>query len=303
MRTVPAAITAARQASSSRLCKIWCIERADGTVLRFTEHDRDLTVDGETFLATASFDPSTIKAAGDLAVNDLDVQGAFDSALITAEDMLAGRYHGASFYVAETLWDNPIAKDVLRFGRIGRVKEIGGKFLAELLSSDVHLAQPVGRLYSATCRAVLGDAMCGVDMGPHTFSGAVVTGGSRLTFTASVVSVPEGDPTYFVHGIVTFTSGANDGLSMEVRSFDGTTCALLLSLPFDIADGDTFTITAGCDHSRTTCRDRFNNIRNFQGEPDVPVSDDLIRGPVRGVDQGAAETPPYDGSADSGGRD
>ena len=75
MRTVPAPITTARQSASSRLAKIWRIERTDGTVLRFTEHDRDLVVDGETFLATASFDPSAIKASADMSVDDLEVIG------------------------------------------------------------------------------------------------------------------------------------------------------------------------------------------------------------------------------------
>lgn len=305
MRSVPAAITAARQSSSSRLCKIWRIERTDGVVLRFTERDRDLTVGAETYLSTASFDPSTIKASGDLSVDDLDVQGAFDSSYITEADLLAGRYHDARFVVSEVLWDDPEAgTDVLRWGFIGTVREVGGKFVAELLSPTVKLQQPIGKLYSATCRATLGDAKCGVDMGPHTFNGTVATAASRTVFTATGVSVPVGDPTYFTHGLVTFTSGANNGLEMEVFSFDGMTAILLLSMPFDIAEGDTFTIKAGCDHSRKTCRDRFNNVLNFQGEPDVPVSDDVIKGPVRGVDQGSAETPPYegfDGSVDGGG--
>lgn len=300
MRTVPAAITAARQSNASRLCKIWRIERTDDVVLRFTEHDRDLEVGAQTYYSTASFDPSSIKASGDLSVDDLDVVGAFDSERITAADLLAGRYYRASFVVAEVLWDDTDeGMDVLRWGWLGTVKESGGKFTAELLGPTAILQQPIGKLYSASCRAVLGDAMCGVDMGPHTFTGTVVEASSRRAFTATGFAVPEGDSTYFTHGIVTFTTGANAGIAMEVFSVTGGTVTLLLSLPFDIAEGDEFTISAGCDHSRETCIRRFNNILNFQGEPDVPVSDDIIKGPVRGVDQGEAETPPAD--VDSGG--
>lgn len=300
MRTVPAAITAARQSASSRLAKIWRIERTDGVILRFTEHDRDLVVDGETFLATASFDPSAIKASADMSVDDLEVIGAFDSSFITEADLLGGRFNGASFWVAEVLWDDLAAgKDVLRFGRLGNVKEAGGKFTAELLGATHRLQLPIGDLYSATCRATLGDAMCGVDMAPFTFSGVATSVASRKTFNAIPDSpawvIPANDPDRFAFGLVTWDTGDNAGLSMEVYSFNGLTCDLLLSMPFDIEPGDGFTITAGCKHDRRTCRDRFDNIRRFQGEPDVPVSDDIIKGPVRGVDNGEAETPPFDG--------
>jgi len=283
MRAVPAAITAARQSSSSRLCKIWRIERTDGVVLRFTEHDRDLTVDGETYYATASFDASSIKASADLSVDDLDVQGAFDSAYIRAEDLLAGKYHGATFVVSEVLWDNVAAgADVLRWGWLGRVKEVGGKFVAELLGPTVRLNKPLLQMYQPACRATLGDARCGVNLAAYTQSGAVTVVNSRRSFEVSGVSVPSGDETYFQGGLLTFTNtGDLQGVSMEVQACDGLTVELLLQMPFDIQVGDTFTITAGCDHSLATCRDRFNNVLNFRGEPHAPVSDDMIKGPLR----------------------
>lgn len=278
MRTVPAAITAARATPTSRLCKIWRLERTDGTVLRFTEHDRELEVDGETFLPTASFDPSTIKASGDLAVDDLDVQGAFDSSLITAEDLMAGRYHGATFYVAEVLWDNPGAgKDVLRFGWLGRVREAGGRFVAELLGPTVKLQQPLLELYSPGCRATLGDARCGVDLGPLTQVGTVTTVYDRRAFDASGLTLL--DPEYFHFGKVAWTSGANAGLEMEVQGSDGTLVALFLPMPFPVEAGDTFDIVPGCNKALGTCRDKFDNVLNFRGHPHVPVSDDLIKGP------------------------
>ena len=37
-----------------------------------------------------------------------------------------------------------------------------------------------------------------------------------------------------------------------------------------IAPGDTFTVTAGCDKTFATCRDRFANTLNFRGFPQIP---------------------------------
>lgn len=284
MRTVPAAITAARASNASRLCKIWRLERADGVVLRFTEHDRALEVDGETYLATASFDPSTIAHSADLSVGDLDVHGAFDSAYITAEDVIAGRYSGAAFLVAEVLWDNTAAgMDVLKVGWLGTIREVGGKFVAELLDLNARLQQTIGELYSASCRATLGDARCKVNLAAFTIgddeSNAPVVDAvtSRRIFTAHYLSAQAAG--YWTGGLLTWLSGANAGLAMEVLDCDDTTITLALSMPFDVQAGDTFRMVAGCDHARTTCRDKFANVHNFRGEPDVPVNDDLIRGP------------------------
>lgn len=295
MRTVPAAITAARATPASRLCKIWRLERTDGTVLRFTEHDRALEVDGETYLPTASFDPSTIKASGDLAVDDLDVQGAFDSSLITAEDLMAGRYNGATFYVAEVLWDDPAAgKDVQRFGWLGRVREQGGRFVAELLGPTVRLQSALLDVYSPGCRATLGDSRCKVDLGPFTQSGAVATVYDGRAFDASGLTLP--DPEYFHFGLVTWTSGANAGLEMEVQGSDGTLVQLFLPMPFPIEVGDTFDIVAGCNKALGTCRVKFSNVPNFRGHPHVPVSDDLIKGPGGQDEPRVTEPTPGDGT-------
>lgn len=278
MRTVSAAITAARQSSASRLCKIWEIARLDGEILRFTEHDRDLVVGGETYMATASFDPSTIKHTSGLEVSDLDVQGAFDSAYITAEDLLAGRYWGATFVVSEVLWDDTDeGADVLKFGWIGRVKESGGKFVAELLDPASRLQHQIVAQYQALCRATFGDARCGASVYSLAVEVAAVT--SRRVFDAT--TIPVYDDQAWSHGLVTFTSGANAGVVMDVYESDGETLTLFLPMPFDIAAGDQLTIVPGCDHSLATCRDRFANVLNFRAEPHCPVTDDLIKGPVR----------------------
>lgn len=278
MRTVAAAITAARQSSASRLCKIWEIARLDGEILRFTEHDRDLVVGGETYLATASFDPSTIKHTSGLEVSDLDVQGAFDSAYITAEDLLAGRYWGATFVVSEVLWDDTAeGADVLKFGWIGRVKETGGKFVAELLDPASRLQHQIVAQYQALCRATLGDARCGIT--PTTIAATVMTVTSRRVL--SVVPTPGFEANWARYGLATFATGANAGVAMEIYETDGDEITLLLPLPFDLASGDTLDISVGCDHTLAMCRDKFANVLNFRGEPHCPVTDDLIKGPVR----------------------
>ena len=87
-------------------------------------------------------------------------------------------------------------------------------------------------------------------------------------------------------GLLTFDASAsptsaNTGLSMEIKSWDlaNKRITLFLSMPFDVTPGDVVTLRAGCDKSLGVCRDTFDNVLNFRGEPFVPGNDLLFRTP------------------------
>jgi uncharacterized phage protein (TIGR02218 family) len=300
MRTVPAGILAAKESHSSRLCKLWRIERIDGAVVRYTDHDQDITIDGEVFVATAFFDPSAIKTGLDMSVSDLEVLGALDVG--SADDLLAGKWNGASFLIGECLWDDPTAGVVIdKFGWIGNIKEVGNRFVAELLGPERILQRDIIRSYTPGCNALLGDDRCGVDLAPTTQTGTVASVTNNRFWSATGLVIPSGDPgDYFQFGTTTFISGDNAGLSMETRSCDGTWVQMMLPLPFDVAVGDQFTITPGCNKSLGACRFKFDNVLNFRGFPHVPQSDDVVKGiartEVENVDGGMIWPTPDDGA-------
>jgi len=83
-------------------------------------------------------------------------------------------------------------------------------------------------------------------------------------------------------GLVTWLTGANVVLPpMEVKTWTLSTKTIVLFLPmgFDLVVGDTMKISAGCAKDVATCRDTFDNIFNFQGEPHVPGAKVLFRTP------------------------
>lgn len=86
---------------------------------------------------------------------------------------------------------------------------------------------------------------------------------------------------YLTGGLITWLTGANAGLSMEIKSFDSTSniMQLFLSMGFVVAPGDKFYFQPGCDKSRLSCFTKFNNILNFRGEPDVPGMDQYMAYP------------------------
>jgi hypothetical protein len=82
-------------------------------------------------------------------------------------------------------------------------------------------------------------------------------------------------------GVVFWETGPNAGKAMEIRGFtadDGVTIEqdlnLFLDMPFDVEVGDTGRVYRGClKRVLEDCRDVFDNVDNFRGEPYVPGQD------------------------------
>ena len=93
-------------------------------------------------------------------------------------------------------------------------------------------------------------------------------------FGGTLTVVPTSE--YFQNGVVTWLTGANVGLSMEVKLYRIGYLELFQPMPYAVVVGDTYTAVAGCDGQFVTCKTRFNNHINFRGEPWVPGMDQLM---------------------------
>ena len=97
------------------------------------------------------------------------------------------------------------------------------------------------------------------------------------TYTSGGLATPQGDVGTFDGGIITMTSGASEGLSMEVKSYAPGTITLQLPLPFGAGVGDTYSMLQGCGKRfDEDCVARYSNGVNFRGEPHVPGMDRII---------------------------
>src|SRR4051812_31581755 len=68
MRAIPTALQAKLDSGVTTLARCWKVTRRDGVVLGFTDHDRDLVLDGVTFRAGTGFAASEATSRFDLAV-------------------------------------------------------------------------------------------------------------------------------------------------------------------------------------------------------------------------------------------
>lgn len=240
------------------------------TIYRWTSAEDDITEAADVFTAIP-IERGTIKGGGpDTRKEFLVLTVAGDNPVaiqyITSVPGVTGtikierihRSDGPTFEVI-TLFNGTISS--VAFTNAGRTAKIR---IVPLVTSQ---SKPVPTdTYQGLCNRVLYDDHCQVDDTSPTFrlSTAAVTAVSGSTITVTGADA-NGDG-YYTGGFVE-TAGSDDRRLI----LDQTGTLLTLLLPFATSILSTnVTVFAGCDHSITTCKAKFNNVLNFGGFAWVP---------------------------------
>lgn len=274
MREIDADLAAHIAAGVTSLCRCWRLIRRDGVIMGFTDHDGDLAFGGTVFQAGTGLDAAEATQELGFAVSGGDVAGALISGGITEDDVEAGLYDDAAIEFWLVNWQDAGQRLLIDLYHVGEIRRADGAFVMELRGLTHRLDEERGRLYRAACSADLGDAACGLTITP--VSATVAKAGDALHLTlAGLGDQLEG---WFSGGKLIFTSGANVGFEVEIRSHaaDGT-IALWQRAPRPVAPGDAVTLTPGCDKTFATCRNKFANVVNFRGFPHMPGNDFILR--------------------------
>lgn len=274
MITLPATITAGIAAGCTTTATLFRITRTDAQVFGFTSHDQDIVYGGVTYSASAGYTRTAISGDAGLAADSVDIEGVLDIT-VTEADILAGLWDHARLDMLLIDWADQTEVATLKSGWLGEITTGTTGFKAELMGLTSALAQNVTELTSPTCRADLGDTRCGKSLAAFTFAGTVTSATDRRVFVSDLANADG----YFIGGEVTWSTGANAGLTMEVKTSLATgAVTLFLPMPYDIAAGDTFSAVTGCDKTIATCVAKFANAVNFRGEPYLPGTHFLIKG-------------------------
>ena len=190
-------------------------------------------------------------------------QGAFDGADVT----FSHAYWAQSNYSSLIL---PVGVVTQFRGSVAPVQAGRSKAQFTINSYTDRLNQNLPRnIYQAGCINTLFDGGCTLNPASFAVSGSAAAG-SIANFIGATLSQNTG---YFDLGKITFTSGANNGLSRGIKQYiKGSPSTFSLMSPFPVAPatGDTFTIYPGCDKMRATCQGKFANLANFRGFPYIP---------------------------------
>lgn len=277
---------------TTTVCRAWALRRRDGVTLGFTDHDRDLVVDGVTCRADSGMTARSLHQTTGLSVDNTEAFGALSAAAITEADLAAGRFDGAEVRVYLVNWQSPEDHIEQFRGRLGEITRSAGSFKAELRGISDQLNRPQGSAYTARCGAVLGDQRCRFDLAQP---GYFVTRQVETVEDGRVFLFPDlsgfGDR-WFEDGRLEVQSGAAAGLvgvvKIDRNEDGGRRIELWQSIGAPVVAGDSVRILAGCDKRPSTCRTKFANFLNYRGFPHIPGEDWLASYPVPDRPNGGA---------------
>lgn len=270
MRTIPSNLLAdLKDGVRAVLVKVEC---KDGSIFGYTDHDLDLVVDGTTYTPAPGLQRMNLTTT----VNDTVSNQEFASAWVDApeEDLLAGKFDNAAVEVSMCSWKNPAyGRVIIERGNLGVIQWTADGFRADMQSHMRNLQRNIGFVFTASCRHQLFNQFaadkigaCTLNKASYTYTGTVSTIlTQRLKFSVTGLAQANG---WCTNGVLTWTTGNNAGLSTEVKGHVvGATTDIEFFLPAfrDIVVGDQFSITAGCDKTFETCKNKFNNVINFGG--------------------------------------
>ena len=305
MKTASAALQAHFGQDCTTLAVIWKVVRADGVILGFTTHDQDIAYQAQgklpeaeptTYEAVTGLSNTASESSSDMSVDNVEVTSFLDSSAISERDIRAGKYDNACIVQRVVNWADLTQGDMIqRVGWMGAIKMVNGVAFSELRGLTQRLTTAVGSTYGPNCRAELFSNLaeddgswrpwyCNADGTAYVQNGTLASSPDAMTLVpeAGLLEIG-GSPVgpalagWFDNGLITFTSGALNDYSFEIKTWDGTDLAMFLPMPIQPSAGDTFTIWPGCDHTAGAggCL-KFNNIVNFRGESFIPCADMVL---------------------------
>ena len=159
MKSVESALSTHLDSEVTALCTCWEITRRDGVVLRFTDSDEPVVVEGLTYKSYGAYQRTAIENTATLSVDNLDVEGITGDLTLPIAELRSGVYDGAEVKVFLTSWVPSIAGKLrLRRGFFGEVQVMSnGSYKVELRGLLQRLAHTYNDIYTPTCGLDLGD--------------------------------------------------------------------------------------------------------------------------------------------------
>jgi uncharacterized phage protein (TIGR02218 family) len=197
------------------------------------------------------------------------LNGLFDAATVTVwTAYMPIRSYGHVSHGIETKF----------FGTITKINEIDTTHVEFDVGDPLYLLnlKVPTRCFKPDCAWNFGDGNCNPPKGIASYTQAFTAAEGSTVWSLMPATAFTQAAGYFTQGIVSCTSGANSGLSQTVKLHASGT--LTMMNPWLLAPnvGDTFSVVAGCDHTPTTCLNKFDNLGNFGGTPFVPPQSQTV---------------------------
>ncbi len=131
------------------------------------------------------------------------------------------------------------------------------------------------RRYQRLCPHALYNSLCGVNKATFTKTGtvdAILTPELRFMIASGWSGALA--PSIFINGIFSITV-SGETIIRPITSVDAANIITVGGKLPNVTIGSTVQLIPGCDHTMETCKNVFNNVLNFGGQPWIPTTNPL----------------------------
>ena len=241
--------------------------------ISFTSCDKNVVFNGQIYKSCQFID--------DISFNNLDKIDNIKIRFINNDNIELERLLNAKIIVYLSAIDaqniimkagNVVCQNAVTIfsGFVDNIGANGGLLEIAVSSNVAKLNYSNSSLFSPICRECLGSIKCGVNLNEYKASGTILEIISQDCIVGNHRenrSVPVG---YYKYGTIKFLSGKLRGITMQIKDeVDGEIYLLRNTKLVEI--GDNYEIFAGCNKTLSVCKNKFNNVVNFRGEPYINV--------------------------------
>lgn len=250
--------------------ELYAFEGTSGS-FRLTPHEFDVEIGGQRY-ERCPLERSALALGAEAAKSALELKLPPDHALVRhlLQATLTGEATAVRLRIARRdAWGDAWWLSGTRWmGRVLGVEVADDSARIRCESAQVSLKRiGLRRLYSRACSHVLYSAACGAT--PILATAEVIRSEGRQVELASLPPEVAG---MLAGGWLQTPAGARHMIVEE------TAFTVELLYPVPLATGIGVTLTAGCDHSMSTCHSRFGNLANYGGFPFIPSKNPFSTG-------------------------
>lgn len=299
MKNIPAGVLTILATRNFNMAQLFTFTLDDGTVLRYTDGDIDLTYAGNTYSCggqTGPYFEGDPNGSGNKVRGHWKVGTSVDTIMFDVFPGLSGTVEGIPFLQAcqQGFFDKAICKVDRVYmpagsygdtsagivnvftGIVGDVDGSRSMATFTVNGMTILLQQQLPRnIYQPGCMNTLYDSACTLARSAFAVNAAALTGSTKSVINATLAQATD----YFSLGSIRFTSGQNVGFSRGIKTYvqgSPSVISLMSPFPFTPAIADTFTIYPGCDKLSTTCANKFSNLANYRGFDFVPENSTAV---------------------------
>lgn len=251
----------------------WRITLSNGELISFTEHDKDITINGIEYKSDMLISSTAMESRSGLIPNNLDIELSLP--LIDPCKTDGSDYEEASVEVELIDFANTSNIPIQIFcGYITSTTITTSSLKATIQSYSDKLNNTIGEVYSPLCRADFCDFKCKLSEDSFSFIYSITKIIDKITFfSEEAIAIENGLLNY---GKIKIIEGVNLGMTFDIK--ENINGIIIITTPpiQDFSVGSRYKVTMGCDKKFETCINRFNNAINFRGEPNIPGYDELF---------------------------